>query len=105
MPTVITPKITPQGVLIPREAMQGWLEQGIEIVKHENQIIIQPLIEDRASERERVLKILDASGLLVKLASKPLSPPVTPEEREVLAEKFSVGRPLSEIIIEERAEQ
>jgi hypothetical protein len=63
MPTVITPKITPQGVLIPREAMQGWLEQGIEIVKHENQIIIQPLIEDRASESKSPLRPCDLIAL------------------------------------------
>jgi len=40
--------------------------------------------------------------LLVEMTGEPLSQPVTPEERAALAKKLSVGRPLSEIVIEER---
>jgi hypothetical protein len=103
-PIEITPEITPQGVLIPREAVQEWLEEGIEIIKNRGRIVIQPQIETH-SERERVLEVLKTSGTLVKLKSKPIPYPVTSVELEELREKFSVGQPLSEIVIKEREER
>lgn len=57
------------------------------------------------TERERVLWILESSGMLVKPHWEPMSPPVSSAELAELAEKFSVGRPLSEAIIEEREER
>ena len=57
------------------------------------------------TERERVLQVLEASGLLVKPQWEPTSPPVFFAEFAELAEKFSVGQPLSEIVIEERKER
>lgn len=104
MATTITVQITPQGVLIPHAAVQEWIEQGLEVIKDEQRIIIQPRSAPR-TERERVLRILEESGLLVKPRWEPVIPPVSPEERAELAKKLSVGRPLSEIIIEEREER
>jgi hypothetical protein len=104
MVTKIAVQITPQGVLIPHAAVQEWIEQGLEIVKDEQRIIIQPRSAPR-TERERVLRILEESGLLVKPRWEPVTPPVSPEERAELAKKLSAGRPLSEIIIEEREER
>jgi len=74
MATTIAVQITPQGVLIPRAAVQEWIE-------------------------------LEESGLLVKPHWEPVTPPVSPEERAELAKKLSVGRPLSEVVIEEREER
>ena len=104
MATTIAVQITPQGVLIPHAAIQEWIEQGLEVVKDEQRIIIQPRSAPR-TKRERVLRILEDSGLLVKPQWEPTSPPVSSTELAELARKFSVGRPLSEIVIEEREER
>ena len=104
MATTIAVQITPQGVLIPHAAVQEWIEQGLEVIKDEQRIIIQPRPAPR-TERERVLRILEDSGLLVKPQWEPTSPPVSSTELAELARKFSVGRPLSEIVIEEREER
>ncbi len=101
MVTAIGIEITSQGVLIPRAAISEWLEQGIEVLKDKERIIIQPKVQP-ATEQERVLQILESSGLLVKPKWPPTSPPVSAAELAELAEKFSAGRPLSEIVIEER---
>jgi len=105
MATPITAKMTSKGLLIPRAAIREWLERDIEVVKDKERIIIQPR-PTPLNERERILSILEASGLL--LPPEPLPPfhePLSPEERAELAEKFSVGRPLSEIVIEEREDR
>ncbi len=104
MSTSIAARVVPQGLLIPRAAIQEWLERGVEVVKDKERIVIQPKPAP-VTERERVLQILEASGLLVKPQWEPTSPPVSPAERAELAKKFSVGRPLSEIVIEEREER
>ncbi len=104
MATPITTQMTPQGLLIPTAVLREWLDQGIEVIKDKQRIIIQPKPAPR-TERERVLQILEVSGLLVKPQWEPTSPPVSPTELAELAEKFSVGRPLSEIVIEEREER
>ncbi len=56
-------------------------------------------------ERERVLQALEMAGLLLPAEPPPPGRPLTTQQRADLELKFSVGRPLSEIIIEERAER
>lgn len=104
MPTKIEVQVTPEGLLIPRAAINEWLEGGIEVVKEEERIVIQPRPAP-PTERERVLQILEEAGLLVKPQWEPTSPPVSDAELAKLAEKLSIGRPLSEIVIEEREER
>jgi len=54
-------------------------------------------------ERARIHQILVATGLVLeRQLPVPPSPPISEEERERLGRIFSVGKPLSEIIIEER---
>lgn len=105
MSTAITSRLTPLGLLIPRSALHEWLEQGIEVIKEQQRIIIQPKSTPR-TERERVLYILEVAGLL--LPAEPPPPPRKPlsaQELDELTRRFSVGQPLSEIIVEERAER
>ena len=104
MATTIFAQMTPQGLLIPRAAVQEWLAQGLEIVKDKQHIVIQPRLIP-LTEHEQVKQILEQSGRLVTLDWPPTSPPLTDTERAELAQKFSVGQPLSEIIIEERNER
>jgi len=104
MATSITLRVTSQDLLIPPNLVHEWLDQDIQIIKDQQRIIIQRQPTPQA-ERERVLQVLEASGLLAKPQWEPTSPPVSSDELEELAEKFSVGRPLSEIVIEERKER
>jgi hypothetical protein len=104
MTTDISVQITPQGLLIPLAAIHEWLEEGdLEVIKEDQRIIIQPKSTSPLTEREQVLQILEKAGLI--LPPERLPPghkPVSPEEQMELAHKFSVGRPLSELIMEER---
>jgi len=104
MGTSVAVQITPRGLLIPRQDIHEWLERGIEVTRDEKQIVIRPRPAPR-TERERILHLLEASGLVVKPHWPPTSPPVSLVELDELAQKFSVGQPLSEIIIEEREER
>lgn len=54
-------------------------------------------------ERKRVLRALAESGVIINrpFEQQPVNP-ISDEERERLARLFSVGKPLSEMIIEER---
>ena len=51
-------------------------------------------------------RVLTAAGLMLPRATdhSPL-PPLTDAERDALSRRIPVGRPLSEIILEERAER
>jgi hypothetical protein len=98
----IRARITPAGLLFPREALYDWQDKDIEVVRGGRRIIIQPKSE-AAHERERVLSVLETAGLLLPEAMLPSSHrPVTPDERAELGRKFNEGRPLYEIVIEEQ---
>jgi len=101
--TTITTQMTPQGLLVPRSALGEWLERGVDVVREKERIVIRPR-PAKLDEREEAIRILDEAGLLVKPDWEPTVSPVSDAELEELARKFSVGRPLSQIVMEERAE-
>jgi len=93
-------KVTEEGLFIPHEAYKSFGE--IEIVRISDSIIIQP----KSPSPQQIIQILQQTGLL--LSRQQLSQPakaISSEERADLAHRFSIGRPLSEIIIEEREER
>ena len=95
-------QLTPQGVLIPYEWVYEWLTQGLELVKNADNLVIRPRLTP-LSEREQISEVLKSAGLLAP--PPPLPPdfiPLSPEEKTELSRKLSMGRPLSEIIIEDR---
>lgn len=105
MATQIHPQLTSQGVLIPLQAVQEWLDQGIEIVKDKEQIVIRPRSQ-AAPKRDKVLQVLDEAGLLSPREPLPADfKPLSPQEKQALSRKLSVGRSLSDVIIEERADR
>ncbi len=59
----------------------------------------------RQTERERVLQALETTGLLLPPEPAPPRKFLSAQQRAALVRKFGIGRPLSEIIIEERANQ
>jgi hypothetical protein len=105
MGTAIATQVVPQGLLVPRSALGEWLERGVEAVKEKERIVIRPrpVIRD---EREDVIRILEEAGLLLPPEPLPASHvPISAERRAELSRKFSVGRPLSELIIEDREDR
>lgn len=104
MGRTITTQMIPQGLLVPRAALGEWLERGVEAIKEKERIIIRPRSAE-PDEREAVIRILEEAGLLVEPDWAPTVPPVSDTELEGLRSKFSVGKPLSEIVIEERNER
>jgi len=100
MTTTLNIQMTGQGILIPRTAFQDWGE--VEVVQEKRRIVTQPKTSILAQGRELVIQALHEEGLLVETDREPLSPPAMPEERAELAKKLGAGRPLSEIVIEER---
>jgi predicted DNA-binding antitoxin AbrB/MazE fold protein len=57
---------------------------------------------DADAHRRRVREALVAAGLVLPQPEAPLRQPLTEQERDELARRIPPGRPLSEIIIEER---
>jgi len=101
MSTHVSVKITEEGLLLPHQAYQDLGE--VEVLRHPDYILIKPKAISNRELGAQVTKIMRKARLLVEPAWKR-PPAVPPEERAELARKFSIGRPLSEIIIEEREE-
>lgn len=53
-------------------------------------------------ERQHVRAALIAAGLTLPVQGSPQALPLSEEERNTLARRITAGRPLSELIIEER---
>ena len=71
----------------------------------EVEILIKPLLSTVAAEthRRRVRTVLSAVGLVLpEPDTPPFVQPLSAAERNQLARRIPTGRPLSEIIIEER---
>ena len=60
--------------------------------------------EPSPDESQKVLQALAASGSVTLADMKAAVAPVSDQRREELARIFSTGKPLSEVIIEERRE-
>lgn len=100
MSTIWTAKMTDEGLLLPREMVQDLGE--VEIVRRPDYILIKPKVMSDRELHSQARKVLREAGLLVKIHKESL-PEVSPEERAELARRLASGRPLSEIVIEERA--
>jgi len=103
MTTIIATQVTPQGLLIPRAALQDWNINDLEVVRRKQTILVRPKRE-ATDPRARVRQALRAAGLLYEPSWKT-PPDVSAEERAHLAGKLAQGQPLSEIIIAEREDR
>ena len=100
-----TVKVTSQGVLVPRPLIQAWGDiQEVEIEQRPDAIVIKPKGQPVVGPRDRIIEEMKAAGLIDELPWKP-SPGVSAEERARLAKALSKGKPLSEIIIEDREDR
>ena len=98
----IAVKVTQRGVLVPRPLITAWGDvQEVEIEQHADALIITPKDKRAKLSRTRIVNEMKAAGLIEDL---PWVQPrhVSPEERAWLAKKLKHGKPLSEIILEDR---
>jgi len=101
---VIAAKVTPRGVLVPRSLIATWGNvREVEIEKHADTVVIRPKPAEAAPWRGQLIGKMKAAGLIEDL-SWPEPSIVSPEARAHLAEKLSQGKPLSELIMEDRQE-
>ena len=100
-----TVKVTAQGVLVPRPLIEGWGDiQEVEIERRSDAIIIKPKGPYADHVHQRIVEGMKAAGLVEDLPWA--HPPVIPaEQRAHLARTLSKGKPLSEIVIEEREDR
>jgi len=105
MTTTVTVQMTPDGLLVPHAAVAGWTE--IEVIKRDQQMIIRPKKLSAQQEWETMVQALRQARLTSPLADtlSQQAAPISPARRAELAQAMAVGRPLSEIVIEERAER
>ncbi len=90
-------------MLIPNKAISDWLEDGIEIIKDEDRIIIQPKAKV-STEKNRVLQILADADLLFSSPWEITFPETPDGDLAQLSQRFGQGNPLSELILRERDE-
>jgi hypothetical protein len=105
MNRTIAVQMTPEGLLVPHAAVAGWTE--IEVIKRDQQIVIRPKRVSAQQEWETMVQALRQARLTSPLADtlSQQAAPISPARRAELAQAMAVGRPLSEIVIEERAER
>lgn len=105
MTKVVAAKVTPQGVLVPRPLIMAWGDiQEVEIEQRPHAIIIKPKVNRVSQLHAQIVSEMKAVGLIEDLPwAQP--PVVSLEERACLAKKLSPGKPLSEIIIEDREDR
>ncbi len=102
--TTLSLTVTEEGLRLPREIFQRLGE--VEVIERGDYVLIRPKPEpgDEANLRARVLSALREAGLVVTPAwPTPVS--VSAEERAALAKALSVGPPLSQIIMDDRADR
>jgi hypothetical protein len=105
MNTVIAVKVTPQGVLVPRPLITAWGDiEEVEIEQRANAIIVKPKTDRADGLHAQIVSEMKAAGLIEDLPWEH-PPVVSSEERARLARKLSHGKPLSEIIIEDREDR
>jgi hypothetical protein len=93
-------QMTAKGLLLSSPMLQDWGE--IEIIAEAHRIVIQPRVTS-SSERQQVLQTLESCGFLSSVESLPADYiPLSTAEQVALTQAFSVGKPLSTIIIDER---
>lgn len=97
-------------IQLPESLLYKLRKQAEESDKKIENLIIEKLEKETLTETEQVEKFIRESGLFAsqkdKLGSelRELAYPVSPERRAQLAKKAPFGKPLSQIIIEDRGE-
>ena len=100
--TTLSLTVTEDGLRLPRRLFKQAGE--VEVIERDDYLLIKPKAAEREASRAQAIAALREAGLVVT-PEWPAPPAVSPEERARLAQKISVGQPLSEIIIADRADR
>ncbi len=104
MGKTVAVKVTPEGVLVPHRLVEAWGDvREVEIEQRANTLIIKPRTDPEGRLHDRIVGDMKAVGLIEDL-DWALPPAISCEERARLAEKLGRGKPLSELILEDREE-
>lgn len=97
-------------IQLPESLLYKLRKQAEECDKRIEELIIEKLEKEALSEREQMEKFVHESGLFAPQRDKlgpelrKLARLIPPERKAQLARKASIGKPLSQIIIEDRSE-
>ena len=102
--TIVAVKVTQRGVLVSRELIAALGNvQEVQIESRPDAVVITRKAAHGDTWRAEALDKMKAAGLIEDLPwAQPIS--VSPETRARVAEALSRGKPLSEIIMEDREE-
>jgi hypothetical protein len=102
--TTLSLTVTEDGLRLPRELFKRLGE--VEVIEREDYVLIKPKAapEPASDLRPRVRSALVAAGLAAT-PDWPVPGVITTEDRARLAQALSVGKALSEVIIDERNER
>jgi hypothetical protein len=100
--TTLSLTVTEDGLRLPRRLFKHAGE--VEVIERDDYLLIKPKAAEREASRAQAIAALREAGLIIT-PEWPAPPAVSPEERARLAQKISVGQPLSEIIIADRADR
>lgn len=105
MGKVVDVKITAEGVLIPHPLLEDWGDiQEVEIEQRADALVVKPKADSSSRLHDRIIDEMKAAGLIEELPwTLPVA--VSAEARAHLTGKLSQGRPLSELILEDREER
>lgn len=102
--TIVAARVTSRGLWIPRALIAAWGNiHEVEIEGRPDAVVITPKSIHPDAQRAEILDRMKAVGLIEDL-SWPQATSVASETRMHLAEVLSRGKPLSEIIMEDREE-
>ena len=100
-----TIKVTSKGVLVPWPLLRAWGDiREVEVEQRADAIIIKPKERPEAVQHGKVIAKMKAAGLIDELSWTPTRG-ISKQERAELAQALSKGKPLSEIIIEDREDR
>ena len=101
--TAIAAKMTSRGVLVPRSIMAAWGNiSEVEIELQGDLVVIKPSqTHDGRQVRRELINRMKAAGLVEDLPWES-GTSISDSDRARLAKMFGTGKPLSEIIIEDR---
>jgi len=102
MPITLTLERTTEGLFLPSELITGW--QQIEAVRHSDHVVLRAKSNSAVNQREQVLSALRQANLVAE-PNWEAPPPVSAQERAMIAQELSGNPPVSQLVLSEREDR
>ncbi len=102
MPNTLTLERTTKGFFLPAEFIIGW--EQIEAIRYSDHVVLRAKSDHTVSEREQVLNALRQADLIAD-PNWNAPPPVSTQERAIIAKELSGEQLISELILSERKDR